>query len=66
MNAEIRLFSLKFKTLRVKDNLLQFVFLLISCLLIFLFHFLGVALTILFYVVLSIVQNIFFKSEEVV
>jgi CDP-diacylglycerol--serine O-phosphatidyltransferase len=66
MNAEIRLFSLKFKTLRVKDNLLQFVFLLISCLLIFLFHFLGVALAILFYVVLSIVQNIFFKSEEVV
>jgi CDP-diacylglycerol--serine O-phosphatidyltransferase len=66
MNAEIRLFSLKFKTLRVKDNLLQFVFLLISCLLIFLFHFLGVSLAILFYVGLSMFQNIFFKSEEVV
>lgn len=66
MNAEIRLFSLKFKTLRVKDNALQFIFLLISVLLIFLFHFLGVALAILFYVGLSIFQNIFFNSEEVV
>ena len=64
MNAEIHLFSLKFKKLNVKDNLLQIVFLLIAILLIFIFHFLGVALAILFYVGLSIVQNVFFKPEK--
>jgi len=57
MNAEIALFSLKIKKLNFKDNSLQIVFLLLSILLLFFFHFLGVALVILMYVLLSYIQN---------
>ena len=57
MNAEIALFSLKIKKLNFKDNSLQIVFLLLSILLLFFFHFLGVALVILMYVLLSSIQN---------
>lgn len=58
MNAEIPLFSLKIKKLNIKDNLLQFFFLFASLTLILFFHFLGVALAIVLYVLLSIFQNL--------
>lgn len=64
MNAEIALFSLKIKKLNLKDNALQFTFLLLSVLLLFIFHFLGVALVILMYVLLSIMQNTFFSQAS--
>jgi CDP-diacylglycerol--serine O-phosphatidyltransferase len=57
MNAEIALFSLKIKKLNLKDNSLQIAFLLLSILLLFFFHFLGVALVIVMYVLLSVIQN---------
>ena len=57
MNAEIALFSLKIKKLNFKDNSLQIVFLLLSILLLFFFHFLGVALVILMFVLLCSIQN---------
>ena len=57
MNAEIALFSLKIKKLNFKDNFLQIAFLLLSILLLFFFQFLGVALVILIYVLLSSIQN---------
>jgi CDP-diacylglycerol--serine O-phosphatidyltransferase len=57
MNAEIALFSLKIKKLNLKDNSLQIAFLLLSILLLFFFHFLGVALVIVMYVLLSAIQN---------
>ena len=62
LNAEIPLFSLKLKKFNLKDNLLQIVFLLFSFLLVLFFHFGGVPLTILFYVLLSIVNNQFVKK----
>jgi len=58
MNAEIALFSLKIKKLNFKDNSLQIAFLLLSILLLLFFQFLGVALVILLYVLLSFIQNI--------
>ena len=64
MNAEIALFSLKIKKLNLKDNALQITFLLLSVLLLFMFHFLGVALVILMYVLLSITQNTFFSQAK--
>jgi CDP-diacylglycerol---serine O-phosphatidyltransferase len=64
MNAEIPLFSLKIKSKNLKDNLLQIIFLLISIILIAFFKFLGVALVILFYVLLSLVMNIFSKKTS--
>lgn len=57
LNAEIPLFSLKIKKFDLKANGVQIVFLLTSLFLLLFFHFLGVALVILFYVLLSVVLN---------
>lgn len=57
LNAEITLFALKIKKFNLKDNLLQFFFLLISIVLLVFFKFSGVALIIVFYVLLSIITN---------
>ncbi|MET0759891.1 MAG: CDP-alcohol phosphatidyltransferase family protein [Flavobacterium sp.] len=57
LNAEIPLFSLKIKKFNFKDNALQMLFLMLSLLLLIFFSFLGVALTIIFYVILSIAMN---------
>jgi CDP-diacylglycerol--serine O-phosphatidyltransferase len=63
MNAEIPLFSLKIKKFTIKDNLLQIVFLALSIILLLFLQFLGVAIVIIMYVLLSVFQNIFFKKE---
>ncbi len=57
MNAEIPLFSLKIKKISFAGNQLQIIFLLISTLLLVFFQFLGVALVIIFYVLLSVLRN---------
>lgn len=61
MNAEIPLFSLKIKKLSFAGNELQIIFLLISLLLLIFFQFLGMALVIIFYVILSVLINKFKK-----
>ena len=58
LNAEIPLFALKIKKFNFKDNALQIVFLLISLLLLIVFGFSGVALIIVFYVMLSVIMNL--------
>jgi CDP-diacylglycerol--serine O-phosphatidyltransferase len=58
LNAEIPLFSLKIKKFNLKDNALQFFFLLISILLLVFLQFAGVALVIVFYVFLSVIMNL--------
>ncbi|MCG9793872.1 CDP-alcohol phosphatidyltransferase family protein [Flavobacterium algicola] len=62
LNAEVPLFSLKIKKFTLQDNLLQVVFLLFSLLFVVFFQFGGVALTILFYVLLSVVNNKWIKK----
>ncbi|MGB0879017.1 MAG: CDP-alcohol phosphatidyltransferase family protein [Polaribacter sp.] len=57
MNAELPLFSLKFKEYSVKNNLLKYVFLLATVILIFTLQYLSIPLIIVLYVVLSIVNN---------
>ncbi len=59
MNAELPLFSLKIKKLSFAGNELQIGFLLSAILLLLLFNFLGVAMIIVFYVLLSIIVNTF-------
>ncbi len=59
LNAEIPLFALKIKKFNLKDNALQLFFLLISILLLAYLQFAGVALIIVFYVLLSIFTNKF-------
>jgi CDP-diacylglycerol---serine O-phosphatidyltransferase len=62
MNAEIPLFSLKVKDFSIKKNALQIFFLAASVLLLFFFRYMGVSLIIVFYVLLSIVNNMFAKK----
>ena len=58
LNAEIPLFALKIKKFNFRDNALQIVFVLISMVLLVLFQFSGVALVIVFYVMLSVIMNL--------
>lgn len=62
LNAEIPLFSLKFKKFNFKDNALQIIFLIISLFLLVFFQYLGIPLVILFYVLLSVVNNKILKN----
>jgi CDP-diacylglycerol---serine O-phosphatidyltransferase len=57
LNAEIPLFSLKFKKINVKDNLLQISFLLLSLFLLIFFRYSGIPLIILSYIFLSLLNN---------
>lgn len=57
LNAEIPLFSLKIKKFSFKENGLQIVFLVGSLLLLVFFRYLGIPLLILFYVLLSVLNN---------
>ena len=64
LNAEIPLFALKIKKFNLKDNALQLFFLLISILLLAYLQFAGVALIIVFYVLLSIISNKFKANKS--
>jgi CDP-diacylglycerol--serine O-phosphatidyltransferase len=63
LNAEIPLFSLKIKEFGVAKNKLQIVFLLVSIGLLVTFQFLGIPLVIVFYILLSVLNN-FQKSKK--
>ena len=54
LNAEIPLFALKFKTWDFKSNIIRYVFLIISIVALFFFHFLAIPFIILFYILLSL------------
>ena len=62
MNAEIPLFSLKVKDFSLKKNALQIFFLVTSLVFLILFRYLGIPMIIIFYVLLSIVNNSFAKK----
>lgn len=58
LNAEIPLFSLKIKQMSLKKNALQIGFLLSSVVLIASFHYAGIPLVIVLYVLLSVITNV--------
>ena len=62
LNAEIPLFSLKIKKFSFKENALQIIFLSTSIFLLVFFQYLGIPMIILFYVVLSVVNNKMLKK----
>ena len=64
LNAEIPLFSLKIKTFNFSKNKLQIIFLTISVALLIAFQFLGIPVVILFYVLLSVLNNRGENREE--
>ena len=64
MNAEISLFSLKIKNFSFTKYKLQIAFVLFAILFIGFFKYLGVALTIVLYVILSVFNNLFFSKKQ--
>lgn len=64
LNAEIPLFSLKVKYFNWESNKIQFIFLIVSVLLLFFFQYLAIPLIILFYVLLSFISNKFFATAK--
>jgi CDP-diacylglycerol--serine O-phosphatidyltransferase len=62
LNAEIPLFSLKIKKFNFKDNVLQIVFLMSALVLLVFLNYLAIPLVIVTYVLLSVVNNKFFKK----
>lgn len=63
--AELPLFSLKFKHFKWKGNEIRFVFLLLAVVMLVLLKFVGIPLTIIFYILLSVVSNIINKKKAV-
>ncbi|CAA0154157.1 CDP-diacylglycerol--serine O-phosphatidyltransferase [Tenacibaculum maritimum] len=58
MNAELPLFSLKFKDFSFKKNAVKYLFLVITLILLVLFKVVAVPMVILFYILLSILHNL--------
>lgn len=63
LNAEIPLFSLKVKDFSLANNKIQIVFLAVSVFLLFLLSFTALPVIILFYVLLSVVNNKFLTAK---
>lgn len=61
--AELPLFSLKFKQFGWKGNEIRYVFLALSLVSLIIFQYLGLAIAIVLYVVLSVVNNLFLKPK---
>ncbi|WP_405605352.1 CDP-alcohol phosphatidyltransferase family protein [Polaribacter sp. Asnod1-A03] len=57
MNAELPLFSLKFKDYSLKKNIVVYLFLLASLILILLFNFLSVPIIIILYILISLIKK---------
>ncbi|HAP00360.1 MAG TPA: CDP-diacylglycerol--serine O-phosphatidyltransferase [Bacteroidetes bacterium] len=64
MVSNIKMFSLKMKSFSFKGNEMRYAFLLLSIALIALLHFTGLALCILFYILLSVINNFLPKKDE--
>jgi CDP-diacylglycerol--serine O-phosphatidyltransferase len=62
MIAEIPMFSFKFKSFALKGNEIRYMFILISIVLLILFHILAFAFIILLYIIISIFQ--FFTKNK--
>jgi len=63
MNAEIPLFSLKFKNYGWKGNEVKYVFLLATVIMLFLLKTVAIPLTIILYILLSVIENILHKKR---
>lgn len=58
MNAEIQLFSLKFKDYSWKNNIIKYIFIVLTLVLVVLLQFIAIPLVILLYMFLSIIENL--------
>jgi CDP-diacylglycerol--serine O-phosphatidyltransferase len=63
MNAEIPLFSLKFKDYSWKKNKIKYMFVILTAILSALFQFIAIPLVILLYVFMSTIENRMLKKS---
>lgn len=63
MNAEIPLFSLKFKNYKWRGNVVKYVFLISTVVMLFLLKTVAIPLTIILYILLSVIENKLHKKE---
>jgi len=63
MNAELPLFSLKFKNYGFIENIFKYLLLIFSIILLVTVHFLAIPIIIVLYIILSIINNIISKNE---
>ena len=63
MNAEIPLFSLKFKDYSIKNNLVKYLFLLVSLVLILTLTYSSLPIIILTYILFSMIYNVIVKKQ---
>ncbi|WP_093872052.1 phosphatidylcholine/phosphatidylserine synthase [Tenacibaculum sp. MAR_2010_89] len=61
MNTELPLFSLKFKTFSFKENIVKYLFLIASLILLVALKFVAIPIIILLYIVVSLLQNLINK-----
>lgn len=61
--AELPLFALKFKHFKWAGNEIRFVFLVLSLVLLITLQFLGIALVIVLYVLMSLINNVLFREK---
>jgi len=64
MVSKIKLFALKFKTMKWEENKIQFIFLIISVLLFAVFLFTAIPMIITLYIVLSIINNTYLNRAS--
>ena len=62
--SEISLFSFKFKNIKLKENLVRYLFILLSLWLIIYYEYLGVSFTIIAYIVVSLIENLIKKAKK--
>ena len=63
LNAEIPLFSLKFKSYKFSDNKVKYLFIILAMLLCILFKIIAIPLIIILYVIISALNNIIIKNR---
>lgn len=64
MNSNIHLFSLKFKSYGLQENLFKYLLLLISLLLLVTIQYLSIPIIILLYIILSLIANVFSRADK--
>lgn len=57
LNSKLKLFALKFKNFSFKDNVFRYTLVVMSVILMLLFHFIAIPLIIILYITLSIIKN---------
>jgi CDP-diacylglycerol--serine O-phosphatidyltransferase len=65
LNAEIPLFSLKFKNYSWIDNKIKYIFLILTLFLLFFMQILAIPIIIILYVFISIIENIIKKNKNI-